>query len=162
MRALAPPQRCNCYVVQLGTGITEASKALQVILMFRQGWKTLLHININFEVYYTLVRIFKVAWSATNALNKIPRPELPKSLMSSFLLCLKNEGFNEMIIGHLCAEAFSCILSSSLMPIKMNNACSKILVTKGKNRIQTQWPESMDYSAGTAILGNWKKVLFKP
>lgn len=63
--------------------------------------------------------------------------------------------------GHLCAEVSGCSLSSSLMPIKMNNACSKILVIKGKNRIQTRWPESMDYSSETAILGNWKKAFSK-
>lgn len=48
-----------------------------------------------------LVRISKVARSAIKALNEIPIPELPKSLVSSFLPCLKNEGFNERIMGPL-------------------------------------------------------------
>lgn len=47
------------------------------------------------------------------------------------------------------------------MPVKMNNAGSKILVIKGKNRIQTQWSESIDYSAELAILRKQEKLLFK-
>lgn len=103
LRALPPPQSSNCYAVQVRTGMTEVSKAPQVILRFGQGWggwEILLHTNIDFDVY-TLVRISKVAQSATKALSEIPTPEIPKSLVSSFLLCLKNEGFNETIMGPL-------------------------------------------------------------
>lgn len=98
--------------------------------------------------------MFEAEQPATKALNEIPMSEISKSLASSFLLLLRNEGFIEMIMEPLVCRGIQLQFSSSLMPVTMNNASSKILVIKGKNRIPTQWAESMDYSAETAILRN--------
>lgn len=66
-----------------------------------------------------------------------------------------------MITGPLVCRGNQLQCSTSLIPIKMNNACSKILVIKGKNiecklNGLNQW-----IILQTAILRNWKKVLFK-
>lgn len=66
-----------------------------------------------------------------------------------------------MIMGPLVCRGNQLQFSTSLIPIKMNNACSKILVIKGKNiecklNGLNQW-----IILQTAILRNWKKVLFK-
>lgn len=78
------------------------------------------------------------------------------------MLCpAQNQGLHTGLWGHVCARV-QLQFSSPLMPRTVTNVCSQISETKGKKcRIQTQWPESMDYSAENALLRIEKKGLSK-
>lgn len=130
----------------------------QTILMHSQGWETQIHRDL----FFMCILLLEVLTGSSHMSFKWDSCTWNFQITCVlFPILHKNEGFHEMIMGPLVCWGNQLQFSSSLMPIKMNNACSKILVIKGKNieyklNDLNQW-----IILQTAILKNWKKVLFK-